>query len=256
MDIIGHNREAWNRRAALGDIWTIPVDRHTVEQAKKGDWNVYLTPTKPVPVDWLGDVRGKRILCLASGGGQQGPILAAAGALVTVFDNSPAQLDKDRMVAERDNLHIVTELGDMRDLTRFANASFDIVFHPVSNCFVDDIEPVWYECHRVLHPGGVLLAGFCNPLLYIFDMHQWEAHQKLEVKYRIPYSDLEQLTPEELQQKIKNQEPLEFGHSLEAQIGGQIEAGFLISGFYEDSFGDELLDRHIDTFIATRAIRP
>jgi SAM-dependent methyltransferase len=256
MDIIGHNREAWNRRAALGDTWTIPVDRHTVEQAKKGDWNVYLTPTKPVPVDWLGDVRGKRILCLASGGGQQGPILAAAGALVTVFDNSPAQLDKDRMVAERDNLHIVTELGDMRDLTRFANASFDIVFHPVSNCFVDDIEPVWYECHRVLRPGGVLLAGFCNPLLYIFDMHQWEAHQKLEVKYRIPYSDLEQLTPEELQQKIKNQEPLEFGHSLEAQIGGQIEAGFLISGFYEDSFGDELLDRHIDTFIATRAIRP
>ena len=239
----------------LGNIWTIPVNRHTVEQAKKGDWNVYLTPTKPVPVDWLGDVRqtdslpGKRRWAA-------GPILAAAGALVTVFDNSPAQLDKDRMVAERDNLHIVTELGDMRDLTRFANASFDIVFHPVSNCFVDDIEPVWYECHRVLRPEGVLLLSFCNPLLYIFDMHQWEAHQKLEVKYRIPYSDLEQLTPEELQQKIKNQEPLEFGHSLEAQIGGQIEAGFLISGFYEDSFGDELLDRHIDTFIATRAIRP
>ena len=184
---------------------------------------MYLTPTKPVPVDWLGDVRGKRILCLAGGGGQQGPILAAAGARVTVFDNSPAQLGKDRMVAERDGLQIVTELGDMRDLTRFTNASFDLIFHPVSNCFVDDIEPVWFECHRVLCPGGTLLAGFCNPLLYIFDPYQWDVNKKLEVKYRIPYSDLEQLTAEELQQKIKNQEPLEFGHSLEDQIGGQIQ---------------------------------
>ena len=70
-----------------------------------------------MPVDWLGDVKGKRILCLASGGGQQGPILAAAGARVTVFDNSPAQFEKDRIVAERDGLQIVTELGDMRDLT-------------------------------------------------------------------------------------------------------------------------------------------
>ena len=131
-----------------------------------------------------------------------------------------------------------------------------MIFHPVSNCFVDDIEPVWFECHRVLCPGGTLLAGFCNPLLYIFDPYQWDVNKKLEVKYRIPYSDLEQLTAEELQQKIKNQEPLEFGHSLEDQIGGQIQAGFLINGFYEDSFGNELLDPHIDTFIATRAIRP
>ena len=67
---------------------------------------------------------------------------------------------------------------------------------------------------------------------------------------------MEQLTPEELQQKIKDQQPLEFGHSLEAQIGGQIQAGFLICGFYEDSFGNDLLDLHIDTYIATRAIRP
>ena len=119
MDIIKHNREAWNRRAALGNTWTIPVDRQTVEQAKTGNWDVFLTPTKPVPREWFGDLKNKRVLCLASGGGQQGPILAAAGARVTVFDNSPAQLEHDRKVAERSNLRTVTELGDIHDLTRF-----------------------------------------------------------------------------------------------------------------------------------------
>jgi SAM-dependent methyltransferase len=256
MDIIKHNREAWNRRAALGNTWTIPVDRQTVEHAKTGNWDVFLTPTKPVPREWFGDLKNKRVLCLASGGGQQGPILAAAGARVTVFDNSPAQLEHDRMVAERDKLRIVTELGDMRDLTRFANGSFDLIFHPVSNCFVDDIESVWFECYRVLAPGGSLLAGFCNPLLYLFDPHQWEENGRLEVRFKIPYSDLEQLSAEELQHKILHQEPLEFGHSLEQQIAGQISAGFVITGFYEDSFGGELIDPYIDTFIATRAFKP
>lgn len=255
MDITRHNREAWNRKAALGNIWTIPVDKPTIEQAKRGNWSVFLTPTKPVPRDWFGDLKNKRVLCLASGGGQQGPILAAAGARVTVFDNSPAQLEQDRLVAERDKLRLATELGDMRDLTRFPNASFDLIFHPVSNCFIDDIEPVWFECSRVLAPGGSLLAGFCNPLLYIFDPYLWE-EQQLAVRFKIPYSDLEQLSAEELQNKILDQEPLEFGHSLEEQIGGQIRAGFLINGFYEDSFGGDLLDRHIDTFIATRAVKP
>ncbi|KAG1318310.1 hypothetical protein G6F63_015276 [Rhizopus arrhizus] len=56
---------------------------------------VRLTP-RALPLDWLGDVRGRRILCLASGGGQQAPVLAAAGADVTVFDLSDGQLEQDR----------------------------------------------------------------------------------------------------------------------------------------------------------------
>ncbi len=250
------NHKAWNRQVMLDNIWTMPVDSRTIFKAKRGNWNLFLTPTKAVPFSWFGDLKNQRVLCLEAGGGQQGPILAAAGARVTVFDNSASELEKDRLVAKRDQLQIITEQGDMRDLTRFANASFDLIFHPVSNYFVDDIAAVWYECFRVLRPGGTLLAGFCNPLLYIFDPRQWDLSNKLEVKYRIPYSDLEQLTAEELQQKILNQETLEFGHSLEDQIGGQIEAGFLINGFYEDSFGNELIDPYIDTFIATKAVRP
>ncbi len=104
------------------------------------------------------------ILCLASGGGQQAPILAAAGANVTVFDNSPAQLRQDALVAQREGLPLRTVQGDMRDLSAFGDDSFDLIFHPVSNIFVPEVRPVWRECYRVVRPGGVLLMGTLNPI--------------------------------------------------------------------------------------------
>ena len=201
------------------------------------------------------DVRKKNVLCLASGGGQQGPVFAAAGANVVVLDNCPAQLEQDRLVAKRDNLVIRTEQGDMRDLSCFTDEFFDLIFHPVSNCFIDDIKVVWKESYRVLKKDGVLLSGFGNPITYIFDMKEWDDNGSLVVRYRIPYSDIEQLSKRDLEEIIKSKETLEFGHSLEDQIGGQILAGFVISGFYEDNSGGDLLDKHIDTFIATKAIK-
>ncbi len=71
-----------------------------IEAAKAGHWQVILTPTKAVPKDWFGDLRNKEVLGLASGGGQQVPIFAAAGANVTSFDNSAEQLNKDLWVAQ------------------------------------------------------------------------------------------------------------------------------------------------------------
>ena len=255
MEILNHNREAWNKQVEEGNIWTKPVDSQKIEEAKKGRWSVVLTPTKPVPSDWFPKLDGKKVLCLASGGGQQGPILAATGAEVTVLDNSPYQLEKDKMVAAREGLLIKIEQGDMRDLSRFTNESFDLIFHPVSNCFMDDVNKVWKECYRVLTKGGALLAGFSNPITYIFDMNEWDVNHKLSVRHRIPYSDLEQLPKEQLELRIANKETLEFGHSLQDQIGGQIDAGFTIKGFYEDSSGGDLLDPYINTFIATRAVK-
>jgi len=255
MDIVEHNREAWARQVESGNKWTIPVSPETIERARKGEWSLLLTPTIPVPVEWLGEVRGARVLCLAAGGGQQGPILAAAGACVTVFDNCPSQLAQDRLVAERDALDIRLVQGDMKDLSAFPDGSFDLIFHPVSNCFVEDVEIVWRECARVLKKGGRLLAGFCNPLTFIFDLKAWDDEGALKVRYSIPFSDVAQLPPAELAERIGRGEPLEFGHSLESQIAGQLKAGFLITGFYEDVSGYDLLDRHIKTFISTCAIK-
>ncbi len=143
----------------------------------------------------------------------------------------------------------------MRDLSRFADESFDLIFHPVSNCFVDSVLPVWKESYRVLRPGGTLLAGFVNPLVYIFDMNEWD-RGNLVVRYRIPYSDLHDLLEVDRERRIAERKTIEFGHTLQDQIGGQIAAGFAIAGFYEDISGGDLLDPYISTFIATKAVKP
>ncbi len=255
MDIRDYNRQAWNREVERGNRWTVPVGPEVTAAARRGDWQILLTPTRPVPRDWFPPLPGCDVLCLASGGGQQGPILAAAGARVTVLDNSPRQLDQDRLVAERDGLAITTVEGDMADLSAFPPASFDLVVHPVSNNFVPDVRPVWREVHRVLRPGGTLLAGFGNPVMYIFD---WPLQEQgvLAVRHRLPYSNLESMTAEE--RDGLGGEPLEWSHTLEAQIGGQLEAGLLLAGFYEDYTGedDDPLDLYMPTFIATRALKP
>lgn len=254
MDIRSYNREAWNRRVASGNPWTVPVSSETIAAARLGEWEIVLTPTKPVPREWFGELEGAEVLCLASGGGQQAPVLAAAGANVTVLDNSPAQLDGDRAVAEREGLKIRTELGTMDDLSRFSDGAFDLVVHPVSNVYVPDVLPVWREAYRVLKPGGRLLAGIVNPLGYIFD-YEAEQRGELVVKHSIPYSDLESLSPEQLERYLASGDALEFGHTLEDQIGGQIAAGFVITGFYEDTQPERLLTPHIATYMATCAMK-
>ena len=193
-----------------------------------------LTGGVPVPHDWFpAKLSGVELLCLASGGGQQGPTLAAAGANVTVFDNSPKQLERDRVLADEFGLPLSTLLGDMADLSAFADASFDLVFHPVSNVFAADVRPVWREAWRVLRPGGSLLAGFLNPAGFVFDYERFESNGERVVRYPLPYADTRDLPADELSARRERAEPLEFSHSLEAQIGGQLEAGFQLIGFYE-----------------------
>jgi SAM-dependent methyltransferase len=254
LDPREHNRRAWNQQVARGNRWTVPVGPAEIAAARRGEWSVVLTPTKPVPRDWFPPLAELEILGLASAGGQQCPIFAAAGARVTVLDQSEAQLGQDRLVAEREGLDIRTVRGDMADLSEFPDRSFDLIFHPCANGFVPDILPVWREAFRVLRPGGALLAGFSNPALYLFD-EAAEVRGELQVRHGIPYSDLTHLTPEELEQRIAAAEPFSFGHTLEDQIGGQIAAGFAITGFYEDGWDEVLLSRYLAPFAATRARR-
>lgn len=258
MNHLQHNRLAWNKRAAEGHAWSTPVDADTIVQARAGRWQIVLTPRLPVPRGWFGDLAGARVLCLASGGGQQAPILAAAGARVTSFDLSDEQLAKDRLVAEREGLALSCIQGDMTDLARFGDGSFDLVFHPVSNVFVPDVLPVWRECHRVLRPGGALLAGFMNPALFMFEHDEADATGRLLVKYTLPYSDLGSLPPDVVKQHVARGEPVNYSHSLDAQLGGQIEAGFVLAGFYEDRGSDAswLFSRYSPVAMATRALKP
>ena len=256
-DILELNRRAWNALVAKGNRWTVPVEPEEITAARNGQWQIVLTPSRPVPPEWFPDLEGAKVLCLASGGGQQGPILAAAGAEVVVFDNSPRQLDQDRMVASREGLTIETIEGDMADLGVFAEGTFDLIVHPVSNCFAPDLEPVWCEAYRVLRTGGTLLAGFTNPVRYLFNEDIEYSSDLLYVVNTVPYSDQEQLTDEQKDRYMAEGEPFEFGHTLEQQIGGQLKAGFVLAGFYEDLYppDEDKLSRHIPSFAATRALK-
>ena len=254
IDIRAYNREAWDRQVENGSPWSIPVSHEIIEAARRGEFAVLLTEQKVVPVDWFPDLRGLDVLALACGGGQQAPIFAAAGANVTVLDNSPKQLARDREVAEREGLSLITLEGDMRDLSAFADESFDFVFNPVSNLFIPDVRPVWREAFRVLRPGGTMLAGFMNPIFYIFDFDKAENENVLEVKYKLPYADADQ--PEIRDWQMQQGYPLEHSHSLTDQLGGQLAAGFHLIGLYEDHHGGTIISEYTPTYLATRALKP
>jgi SAM-dependent methyltransferase len=226
-----------------------------IAKARQGEFSVLLTENISVPHRWFPPLNGADLLCLASGGGQQGPIFAALGANVTVFDNSPSQLKQDQLVAEREALSLKTVEGDAADLSMFADESFDVIFNPVSTVFMQNVRVVWKECFRVLRHGGILMTGSMNPVHYIFDLFKMDENI-LEVAHSIPYSDVTSLSKEDLEEYLEKGLPVEFGHSLTDLLGGQCAAGFMITDLYEDLMLDSPLHNYHPSYFATRAIKP
>ena len=252
MNTTEYNKTIWDRYVANKVRWTIPVSKEEIEDASQGNWGIVLTPKKTVPHEWFPDLQGLRILGLASGGGQQGPILAALGADVTIFDNSENQLQQDRILSEELGLNIKTTQGDMKDLSVFPDKSFDLVFNPCSVVFADDLKPIWQECFRVLKSGGLLMTGLINPIIFQLD----QENTPLQIVYSQPYSDLHSLSKEKLDQLIARQETMEFGHTLTDQIEEQLKAGFLITDFYEDDWnGEKEIDKYLPSFFAMRSVK-
>ena len=255
IDINEYNSAAWDEESIEGSEWCTPVGKDVIEKARRGEILLKLTPNRYVPASWLKDIGGKDVLCLGSGGGQQAPVLAAAGANVISFDISGEQLLKDLFVAGRDGLKLRTLRGDMSELSQFPDGGFELIVNAVSNIFVPDVRTVWKECYRVLRPGGELLSGFMNPSFFLFDHKKAEEKGELTVLYKLPYSDLTSLDEKKLRELVDKKVPIIFGHTLEEQIGGQTEAGFVITALLEDDWSDEatLLNKFSTTTIVTRA---
>ena len=217
--------------------------------AKNGEWDVLLTPNKPVPHEWFGEIKGKKILGLASGGGQQMPIFSALGAECTVLDYSEKQLESERLVAEREGYSIRVVRADMTKPLPFKDGEFDIVFHPVSNCYVREVKPIWRECFRVLKSGGLLIAGTDHFVNYIVD-----SDEKMIVN-RLPFDPL--ADPEQMKFLEDEDCGVQFSHTIEEQINGQLEAGFILTSLYEDTNGEgRLHDLNVPTNLAMRSVRP
>ena len=114
MNTVSYNRDAWNKQSKAGSNWSLPVDSETIRSARAGSWSVILTPNKAVPRDWFGDLKGRKVLCLAAGGGQQAPVLAAAGASVVSLDNSDEQLAKDKLKPDSSSVGFTKTIGITR----------------------------------------------------------------------------------------------------------------------------------------------
>ncbi len=258
MNTFEYNRQSWNAQVQTGENqWTVPVSPEVIAKARMGDWQVLLTPEKPVPQSWFGAVNGslagQHILGLASGGGQQCPIFAAAGAHTSLIDASEAQLGQDMAVAQRDGLRIRTVQGNMKDLSAFESNQFDIVFNPVSVCFVDAVRPVWQEVARVLKPGGALITGFTNPWFYLFDMDAFDRGELL-AKYALPHQDIDH--PDLLAKLQAAGDMVEFSHTFEDLVGGQLDAGLQLTHMFEDSWTEwGALKGKANAFWATRAVK-
>lgn len=242
------NSKFFDKWVSEGWEWGTPISHEVYENAKKGDWFVVLTPTKPVPKDWFCDFKGASVLGLASGGGQQMPIFTACGAKCTVLDFSNSQIASEKKVAQRENYSIEIIQADMTLPLPFKDKSFDLIFHPVSNCYVEDVLPIWRECYRILKKGGILLSGLDNGIGFAFN------EEETEIKYKLPFNPLKD--EQVYEDSIKGDWGIQFSHTIEEQIGGQLKAGFRLVDIYQDTGGYGRLHQfNIPTYYATKMVK-
>lgn len=253
------NSKTWDIWAKNGCCWSIPVAHDVFMEARNGQWDVILTPCKPVPKAWFapflknGRLDGIKLLGLASGGGQQMPIFAALGADCTVLDYSDSQLESERLVAAREGYAINIVKADMTKRLPFNDASFDLIFHPVSNVYIENVYHVWNECFRVLKSGGVLLAGMDNGFNFLVDDF---TVRPLVITNKLPFNPLK-MPEERLREMVKNHEGIQFSHTLEEQIGGQLKAGLVLTDVFEDFNNDpDAIADGIPAYWASRAVKP
>ncbi len=242
------NARTIDRWVDEGWEWGVPITHESYIEATKGNWQVLLTPTKPVPHCWFGDLRGKKVLGLASGGGQQMPVFAALGADCTVLDYSLRQLQSEQAVAQREGYDIRVIRADMTQPLPFPDEAFDLIFHPVSNCYVEKVEPIFAECFRVLKHGGVLLSGLGNEINYLVN------EDETLICNEMPFNPL--INAQQRKQLEDDDCGIQFSHTMEQQLGGQLKAGFILSDLYGDTNGEgRLHELHVETYIATRSIK-
>jgi SAM-dependent methyltransferase len=180
-------------------------------------------------IGWLGgDIRDKRLLCLAAGGGKHGPLYAAAGAIVTVVDISPAQLELDRVVAAERRLELKTVEASMDDLAMFAAGEFDIVIQPVSTCYLAEIAPVYREVARITQSGGLYISQHKSPTSLQGDIRASPGgYELIEPYYRSGP------LPPVAGSPHREEGTLEYLHRWEEILGQMCRAGFVVEDLIE-----------------------
>ena len=215
-----HNKLAWDRLAKSKHPLALPANaRDFSDPLGRMD-----------SIGWLGgNVRDKKLLCLAAGGGKHSVLYATAGAQVTVVDISPAMLELDKQQATKHNLHIAIVETSMDDLSMLAMDTFDIVVQPVSTCYVPDISAVYQEVARVLHTNGVYISVHKQPTSLQADIDK--TAQGYCIKQ--PYYLESPLPPARSGTELREQGTHEYLHRWEQLVGAMCRAGFVIEDLVE-----------------------
>ena len=227
MDIFKQVERNIDRLAENNVSWSACATQEQLRQAQSGSLTQLFGAELPIPSNWLGDLHGKRVLCLAGAGGLQGPMLSCAGAEVTVLDLSERMLDRDREAADREKLDIRLIRGNMCDLSCFEDDSFDLVINPPSLFYVPDVTIVFREVHRVLKTGGSFIMCSSSPIAYVCEYDAAQGCYK--AVNRMPYRSIDHAVQGDW---------VEFGHTMDSYIGGQLRCGFILTGYVEHQMED------------------
>lgn len=112
----------------------------------------------------LGEAKGKRILEIGCGGGQNSIVLAKQGANVSGVDFSEKQIAYARALARKEKVQVDFQVGDMQNLSQFSDNTFDVVLTTVSLLYVENLFKTMSEVNRVLKSGGVFLFSEGHPM--------------------------------------------------------------------------------------------
>ena len=219
-EVAEYNRKRWKSLAEANALFTRPHLDLTPETARE----------RVDPQGLLGDVHGKMVLCLASGGGQQSAAFALLGARVWVVDLSIEQLQRDKEAAAHYGVEINTLPADMRNLSPLPREMFDIVYQPYSLNFIPDASVVFRQVRRILKPGGLYQFALANPFTQGINESAWNG-QGYEL--RMPYVDgamIEYPDSDWVYEREQTPEPIapprEYRHTLSNVLNSLINAGF------------------------------
>jgi SAM-dependent methyltransferase len=194
------------------------------------------------PYNLIRAYEDKDVLCLAGGGGQQSAAFGLLGSNVTVLDLAETQLERDREAAAHYGLAIRTEQGDMRDLSRFADRSFDVVWHAHSITFIPDVQTVFAEVTRVLRPGGIYRMSCNNPYSAGIDERDWNGEAyPLKDRYvdgELTFADDHWEIGYDDGTSARVQGPREFRHTMSTLINGMAGLGLVLLRYWEDTGKD------------------
>lgn len=245
--ILHKNQGDWDKCVQSMDPYTTPwldLNSESLSRFAEGELSGFHEPCGTIDIPLLkknrrliyGNLRGKKVLCLASGGGQQSAVFSLLGASVTVADISQGQLNGDLLAASHYGYPIETVQCDMTDLSGFADGQFDIVYQPISICFVPDIIPVYREVHRVLKKGGIYTVAHQNPATYVVDFDNgkdgWDG-----IGYRIasPYrGGAIRMDESGCENQFEGEMTGEFRHLFIDIFSQLTESGFIIKYVWED----------------------